>query len=275
MNRIRPYLPLVGFVLPTVLVGYGVVIPRSCIAGINALTIGFGTTILGAIVAYVAGQRAVLPKVCKVPPLRVRVARAINRQAAAPTGWFGRFLGLVWRHEHGRLNAEVVERLVVAPGLRVLEIGSGPGHALRSASRRAPGGHVLGLDVSALMVDLARRRNRRAIARGEVDVRVGDAQAVELGTASLDRIFSVHSLYFVRDLDGLLVKLGRALKPGGRLLLAFRPEADDIPARFRESTYRFPNAEEVEQALVRAGLRVQVSRSAAAPAILLVEAIAP
>ena len=48
MIQVRPYLPLFGFVVPTVVIGYGVVIPRSCIAGVNGLTVGFGTTILGA-----------------------------------------------------------------------------------------------------------------------------------------------------------------------------------------------------------------------------------
>lgn len=56
----RHFLPLVGFVVPTLVIGYGVVIPRSCIAGINDLTLGFGATILGAIVTYVLGVRAVL-----------------------------------------------------------------------------------------------------------------------------------------------------------------------------------------------------------------------
>jgi len=45
MWKFRYYLPLLGFVLPTVVIGYGVVIPRSCIAGINELSVGFGTTI--------------------------------------------------------------------------------------------------------------------------------------------------------------------------------------------------------------------------------------
>jgi hypothetical protein len=62
MIHVRPYLPLVGFVVPTVVVGYGIVIPRSCIAGVNELTIGFATTIVGAIVTYIAGQRAVMPR---------------------------------------------------------------------------------------------------------------------------------------------------------------------------------------------------------------------
>jgi hypothetical protein len=58
--KLRHYGPLVGFVLPTVVIGYGVVIPRSCIAGINDLTLGFAATILGACVTYVLGLRAVL-----------------------------------------------------------------------------------------------------------------------------------------------------------------------------------------------------------------------
>jgi hypothetical protein len=58
--RLRHLLPLVFFVVPTVVIGYGFVIPRSCIAGVNELTIGFATTILGACVTYVTGLRSVL-----------------------------------------------------------------------------------------------------------------------------------------------------------------------------------------------------------------------
>jgi len=57
---LRLALPLAGYVIPTVAIGYGVVIPRSCIAGVNELTIGFATAILGACVTYVAGVRAAL-----------------------------------------------------------------------------------------------------------------------------------------------------------------------------------------------------------------------
>jgi hypothetical protein len=58
--RARHLLPLVGFVVPTAVIGYGVVIPRSCIAGINDLTVGFASTIVGACVTYVLGLRAAL-----------------------------------------------------------------------------------------------------------------------------------------------------------------------------------------------------------------------
>jgi len=57
---LRHVLPLAGFVIPTVAIGYGLVIPRSCIAGVNELTIGFATTIVGACITYVAGVRSAL-----------------------------------------------------------------------------------------------------------------------------------------------------------------------------------------------------------------------
>ena len=58
--NIRAYVPLVGFVVPTVIIGYGVVIPRSCIAGLNELTLGFAVTVLGACLTYWAGLRLVV-----------------------------------------------------------------------------------------------------------------------------------------------------------------------------------------------------------------------
>jgi hypothetical protein len=57
--KIRYFYPLLGFVLPTLVIGYGVVIPRSCIAGVNDLTIGFATTVIGACATYFFGVRAV------------------------------------------------------------------------------------------------------------------------------------------------------------------------------------------------------------------------
>jgi len=57
---LRLSLPLVGFVVPTLVIGYGFVIPRSCIAGVNELSVGFATTVIGACITYVIGVRAAL-----------------------------------------------------------------------------------------------------------------------------------------------------------------------------------------------------------------------
>ena len=53
--RALVYAPLLLHVLPTLAIGIGIVIPRSCIGGVNQLTIGFMAAVLGFIPAYVAG----------------------------------------------------------------------------------------------------------------------------------------------------------------------------------------------------------------------------
>ena len=136
MWKMRYYLPLVGFVLPTVVIGYGFVIPSSCIRGVNELSVGFGSTVFGAIVTYFAGIRAATRTACPTRrPWRVRLARYINRQAASPRGAFGRFLGLIWTFEHRDVNRKALDFLGVETTDRVLEVGSGPGWASGSASR--------------------------------------------------------------------------------------------------------------------------------------------
>ena len=58
--RWKLVMPLVSYVVPTVLIGYGYIIPKSCIAGVNDLTIGFATSIAAACVTYGLGVRAAL-----------------------------------------------------------------------------------------------------------------------------------------------------------------------------------------------------------------------
>lgn len=57
--KLRYFYPLVGFVIPTLAIGFGFVIPRSCIAGFNELTLGFATTVAAACATYFFGVRAV------------------------------------------------------------------------------------------------------------------------------------------------------------------------------------------------------------------------
>lgn len=58
--RFKHFYPLLAFLIPTALIGYGVVIPRRPIAGVNGLTVGFGSALLGAAIAYWQGVRMAL-----------------------------------------------------------------------------------------------------------------------------------------------------------------------------------------------------------------------
>ena len=58
--KLRHWTPLIGFIVPNVVIGYGFVIPGSVIAGVNQLTVGFGITLVAACLTYWMGVRAVV-----------------------------------------------------------------------------------------------------------------------------------------------------------------------------------------------------------------------
>lgn len=64
---------------------------------------------------------------------------------------------------------EIVEALPLEPGLRVLEIGCGPGAMAREIAARIGNGHILAIDRSAKAVEQARQA--AAILAGRMSVR--------------------------------------------------------------------------------------------------------
>lgn len=248
MWKLRYYWPLAGFIVPSAAIGYGHVLPCHGLSGLNELSLGFGSTLVGAAIAYVAGIAATTRTACPVSkPFRVRMNNYINSQAANPRGPFGRFLGFVWRHEHATINEATLDLLSLERGDRALEIGCGPGEALRALARR--GCTALGLDVSALMVRIARNRNRRLLGSGRVAVRKIEDGRLDLERDAFDRAFSVHCIYFWAEPSAMLKQIFSALKPGGRLVLAFIPDSPLVPPRLRGPSYRLYTPEQVKRLL--------------------------
>jgi hypothetical protein len=92
-----------------------------------------------------------------------------------------------------RLRA-AVDALPLRAGLRVLEIGCGPGAAAREvAIRVAPGGHVLAIDRSQLAIEQARSACAELIASGAMSVRCVAAEdlVLEAGEVPYDLAFAI------------------------------------------------------------------------------------
>ena len=113
-------------------------------------------------------------------------------------------------------RAEVLRRLALRPGERVLDIGSGPGFLTDEMAKAVgPQGHVLGVDLSDEMVARATARNTRAW----VAHRQGDATALPVPDASVDVVVSTQVAEYMVDLAPYAAEIARVLRPGGRGLV--------------------------------------------------------
>jgi ubiquinone/menaquinone biosynthesis C-methylase UbiE len=98
-------------------------------------------------------------------------------QFVRPHGFAGRLTGweMALRPSNRKRNRWAVALLDVQPQDHILEIGFGPGLAIRELARRATDGFVLGIDHSEVMVRQAAIRNRAAVEQGRVELRLGSA----------------------------------------------------------------------------------------------------
>jgi ubiquinone/menaquinone biosynthesis C-methylase UbiE len=157
--------------------------------------------------------------------LRERIFTAVRAQFGHPSGLGGRAAGALMAHRSSnrKRNAWAVSLLGVRPDDRVLEIGFGPGLAIRELSRIAHQGYVCGMDHSELMVRQARRRNADGIRRGVVDLRLGSVDGLPVFDAPFDKILAVNAALFWDEPDARLDALRRLLRPGGLIAVAHQP----------------------------------------------------
>jgi SAM-dependent methyltransferase len=117
-----------------------------------------------------------------------------------------------------RIAADVA---AVAPeGVRVLEVGCGPGRLSILLARRH-GLDVTGVDLDSAMIERARAN---AAPPGGGDERqpsflVGDVASLAFPEGSFDLVVSTLSMHHWADPRGGLAEIGRVLRPGGRALV--------------------------------------------------------
>jgi trans-aconitate 2-methyltransferase len=163
------------------------------------------------------------------------------------------------------LGREVMERLELRGDETVLDAGCGSGRLTEALRDRVPDGRVIGVDVSASMIEAARGR-----LGPDAELRVADLVGLDLGGETVDVVFSTATFHWIADHDALFASLRGVLCAGGRLVAqcggagniasihaAARQAADDPPFRAHfegwSGPWNFATPEDTERRLHAAG----------------------
>ncbi|MDQ3680144.1 MAG: methyltransferase domain-containing protein [Actinomycetota bacterium] len=115
----------------------------------------------------------------------------------------------------------------IRPDQTIVDVGCGTGRSTRDLARMVPSGSVLGVDLSAKMLERARVfANAEGLANATFEQ--VDAQVYPFPEAAFDLAISVFGAMFFADPVAAFVNIGRSLRPGGGLaLLAWRDLLDN------------------------------------------------
>jgi len=118
----------------------------------------------------------------------------------------------------------------LAPGERVVDVGSGGGFdSFIAAGQVGPGGQVVGIDMTAEMLDKS-RRTAAALGLGHVQFRDGFAEAIPVEDTWADVVISNGVINLCADKQAVFAEIFRVLRPGGRLQFADIANGRPVPA---------------------------------------------
>jgi SAM-dependent methyltransferase len=175
------------------------------------------------------------------------------------------------RPSNRKRNVWAVSRMDVQPSDRVLEIGFGPGLAVRELARLATRGLVIGVDHSKAMRAQAARRNAAAMNTGRVSLTVASIDDLPSFDRPFDKILAVNNFGMWPEPTIRLKVLGGLLRPGGLIAIVSQPRT---PGANAETTAT--NAREIAGLLDAAGFTaIRVETLDLAPPVACVTGTTP
>ncbi|MGQ0485805.1 MAG: class I SAM-dependent methyltransferase [Hyphomicrobiales bacterium] len=105
----------------------------------------------------------------------------------------------------------VLDRLLIGPGTRLLDIGCGAGGFLVRASKR--GAEVAGLDASAKLAEIARKRLPGSV------IETGEMEALPFPDQAFSLVSGINSIQFAGNVAAALGQARRVCREGGRVAM--------------------------------------------------------
>ena len=126
----------------------------------------------------------------------------------------------------------------LAPGMKVLDIGTGPGAIPLHLKRFYQGACFIGLDISLEMLEMAKENRMRR--HTSLILLAGDGEVLPFGDNSLHVVTSFFALHHMERPENLLKEVDRVLASDGELLIMdFRRDMPRPIFRMLDASWQF------------------------------------
>ncbi|MBN2000263.1 class I SAM-dependent methyltransferase [candidate division KSB1 bacterium] len=186
----------------------------------------------------------------------MKIQKYLANQLRCPHGFVGRFIiGRLWNKRNAALNNLTLSQLQLGVDDRVLDIGFGGGYLLDRIIPQVKAGFAAGIDISPVMIKNGRKRWRRAIRAGQVDITCGRAENLPYPDRHFNKVCSVNSIFYWNDPQQGIAEIYSVLENNGRLVLTFTCEKDLQNKPFTQYGIKTFKETEGRSFLIHAGFR--------------------
>ena len=129
-----------------------------------------------------------------------------------------------------------VLKRIVAKGIekgRAIDVGTGPGIFPIFVTKAIPGIRFKAIDLSPILVDLAKRNAREEGMADRIEFEVGSAYSLPVEDRSLDLVLCINTLHHLESPVDFFNEVARSLKEGGAFVIVdFHRDASSVFIEF-------------------------------------------
>lgn len=151
----------------------------------------------------------------------MKLLNAIGKQMQFPSGVFGKIVFAVMTRStiaHAHWTVDLME---IQPDDDIIEIGFGNGANINLLLQKADKGSVTGVEISDTAIEMASKKNARAISEGRVKLHKAAGNALPFKDGVFDKSCTVATAYVIEEPSSVFNEMYRVLKPHGLAAVTF------------------------------------------------------
>ncbi|UIN49038.1 methyltransferase domain-containing protein [Bacillus safensis] len=170
----------------------------------------------------------------------------IGKQMREPKGLFSKWVARYMEKNHHNINEWTIQLLNIQENDRILEIGTGRGITLSKVAEKLDRGKVYGVDASRHMIKYAKRKHKKLAEQDKAVITLGKAEQLPFEDRSFNKLFTVQTIYYLKDIQQVMKEVYRVLQVDGEVFLSFQKQ-ELINEQKRSTSFSSYSEEEISR----------------------------